>query len=180
MKMKLYKPKRDKDAIPELINKILLVIIGALIGLILVGTIIGFISKKAKPGRNLRTIDPSPEVIESLNKKSDTKIAAYTEIDTLRILTAADATNPEDEGSTLVLTPWLSYQEDNFELYEELSKKHNLISGTITSFFSTKSKEQLLLLSENEIKAQLLRDLNSQLTLGNIEQIFFTDYLFLN
>lgn len=180
MKMKLYKPAHRKEDINNLINKILLIIIGILIGIIIIGTLGGLISKKARPGKNLRTVDPSPTEIESLNKNRDTQIAAYTGIETLRIVTAADATNPDDHGSTLILSPWFSYPESNTEFFEELSKKRGLLTGIITSYFSTKTKETLLMTSEDDIKSSILEEINNQMTLGKLEQLYFTDYLFLD
>lgn len=180
MKMKLYKPERNVEDITETVNKVLLVIIGALIGLILIGTIIGFATKKARPGKNYRTADPSPNQIESLNKNREEQIAAFTGINTLRILTLPEEGNEKDNGASLVVKPWFSYPEDNTEFYEELSKKRNLMTGIITSYFSTKTKSQLMMISEDDIKLQLLNEINGQMTLGQIQDIYFTDYLFLN
>lgn len=180
MKMKLYKPERNREEIVEFINKILLIVIGVIAGIILLGTIIGFFVKGGKPGKNLRTPDPEPTEIENLNKQRNEQNAAFTEIKTMRIVTTSDATNPDDHGATLVLTPWISYPEENTEFYEELSRKRQLISGTITSYFSTKSKNQILSTSEDEIKQDIMNDLNNQMTLGKIEQLYFTDYLFLD
>lgn len=185
MKMKLYKPQRNNEEIVETVNKILLIVIGAIIGLILIGTVIGLISKKARPGKNYRNVDPSPKEIENLNKHldSDQQIAAFTGIETLRILTLPEENEKNGDsnnGSSLVITPWFTYPEDNQEFFEELSKKRSLISGIITSYFSTKTKNQLLMISEDEIKAQILDEINSQMTLGQVQQIYFTDFLFLD
>ena len=179
------------------LNKILIYIIIFLFIVILGITIGGLISKKASPGKNLRTADPEPTVkeIESLNKRSNTKIAAYTGIGRIRTVTAADTgdngdtpgaansangDNPNVSTATpIVITPWFSYEESNFELYEELSRKRILITGIISNYFSSKTEKQLLSTSEEKIKADLLEEINGQLSLGKINNIYFSDYIFL-
>ena len=168
------------------LNKILVYIIIFLFLVILGVTIGGLISRKARPGKNLRTADPEPTVkeLESLNKRSDTKIAAYTGIGRIRTVTAAEAASgkkTENDGSAtpIVITPWFSYEESNFELYEELSRKRILITGIISKYFSERTENELLSSSEEKIKADLLKEINSQLSLGKIQNIYFSDYIFL-
>ena len=167
------------------LNKILICIIVILFILIAGVTIGGMITKKASPGKNLRTADPEPTVkeLESLNKRSDTKIAAYTGIGRIRTVTAVDNSNgdsPDAESATpIVITPWFSYDESNFELYEELSRKRILITGIISNYFSERTEKELLSTSEEKIKADLLEEINGQLSLGKIKSIYFSDYIFL-
>lgn len=170
------------------LNKILVYIIIFLFLVILGVTIGGLISRKARPGKNLRTADPEPTIkeLESLNKRSGTKIAAYTGIGRIRTVTAADTSDndngdsPNAETATpIVITPWFSYEESNFELYEELSRKRILITGIISKYFSERTENELLSSSEEKIKADLLKEINSQLSLGKIQNIYFSDYIFL-
>ena len=169
------------------LNRILIYIIIFLFLVILGVTIGGLISRKAAPGKNLRTADPEPTVkeLESLNKRSNTKIAAYTGIGRIRTVTAAeadDSKNSYDDGASatpIVITPWFSYEESNFELYEELSRKRILITGIISKYFSERTEKELLSTSEEKIKADLLKEINSQLSLGKIQNIYFSDYIFL-
>ena len=173
------------------LNKILIIIIIALFVLILGITAGGFITKKATPGKNLRTADPEPTVkeLESLNKRSGDKLAAYTGIGRIRTVTAStdnDNTgtqtadkNNETGVTPIVITPWFSYEESNTELYEELSRKRILITGIITNYFSSRTEKELLSTSEEKIKNELLEEINSQLSLGKINAIYFSDYIFL-
>ena len=171
------------------LNKILIIIIITLFVLILGITAGGFISKKAKPGKNLRTADPEPTVkeLESLNKRSGDKLAAYTGIGRIRTVTASandtgiqSADKDSETGVTpIVITPWFSYEESNTELYEELSRKRILITGIITNYFSSRTEKELLSTSEEKIKAELLEEINEQLSLGKINAIYFSDYIFL-
>lgn len=158
---------------------ILYSIITALVLVILLGTIIGFASKKAEPGKNLRDSDPAPTVreIENLNKHSDSKIAAYTGLGTIRCLTAPQ--DEEDIGTAVVITPWLSYPEDDTVFFEELARKRLLITSVFTTYFSSYTKTELLSRTEDKIKEELQNKINEQLSLGKILQIYFTDYIFL-
>lgn len=178
------------------LNKILLIIIFSLIIFIAAGTVMGLIlnrsgnssSKGAKTKKaNITVLEPSQKEITSLNKHSEEKIASYTGIGRIRILTKADENagsgsgdgTATDTGTPLVIEPWFTYEESNYELYEELSKKRILISGLISNYFSSKTKMELFSSSEDKIKADLLKEINSQLVLGKIIQIYFTDFIFL-
>ena len=166
-------PKLSKSDI------ILFSIIAALVLVILLGTVIGFASKKAEPGKNLRDADPAPTVreIENLNKHSDSKIAAYTGLGTIRCLTAPQ--DEEDIGTAVVITPWLSYPEDDTIFFEELARKRLLITSVFTTYFSSYTKNELLSRTEDKIKQELQDKINEQLSLGKISKIYFTDYIFL-
>lgn len=163
----------------EKINRLLLSIATALFIVIVTVTIIGLASKKARPGKKLRTADPSPKQIESLNKTSLEKVDAYTGLGTLRVTTAADESVKNDLGVALVVTPWMTYPQGDTVFFEELSRKRLVISGIITSYFETRTERELLSLTEEKIKADLVNQINSQLSLGKIGQVYFTDYIFL-
>ena len=158
---------------------ILYSIIAVLVLVILFGTIIGFASKKAAPGKNLRDSDPAPTLreIENLNKGSESKIAAYTGLGTIRCITAPQ--DEEDIGTVVVITPWLSYPEGDTIFFEELARKRLIISGIFTNYFSSYTKNELLSRTEDKIKEELQDKINEQLSLGKILQIYFTDYIFL-
>ena len=160
---------------------ILLIVIAAIVGIILLGTVIGLATKKAAPGKNLRNADPEPTVreIENLNKHSDSPIAAYTGLGTIRCITSPAADDSEDAGTAVVITPWLSYPEEDTVFYEELARKRLIITGVFTSYFNAYTKEQLLSRTEEKIKQDIMEQINEQMSLGKISGIYFTDYIFL-
>lgn len=162
-------------------NKVLTAIAVGLVLVIITGTAIGFATKKASFGKNLRNADPAPteRAIQNLNKKSAEKIDAYSGLGTLRAVTLSDPSIQDDAGVPVVITPWFSYPQGDTVFYEELSRKRLLLSGIITNYFSTHTKKQLLTITEESIKSELLEQINSQLSLGKIVQIYFTDYIFL-
>ena len=160
---------------------VLFSVIGFLVLVILFGTVIGLASKKAALGKNLRDSDPdpTPREIENLNKKLDDKIAAYTGLGTIRCITAPEADNPDDAGTAVVITPWLSYPEGDTIFFEELARKRLLITGIFISYFSAHTKVELLSRTEESIKTDLLSQINEQMSLGKISGIYLTDYIFL-
>ncbi len=160
---------------------ILIIIIASILGVILLGTVIGLATKKAAPGKNLRNADPEPTVkeIENLNKHSDSPIAAYTGLGTIRCITAPEADNPDDAGTAVVITPWLSYPQDDTVFFEELARKRLIITGIFSNYFNANTKVELLSRTEDKIKQDLLEEINAQMSLGKIEGIYFTDYIFL-
>ena len=87
--------------------------------------------------------------------------------------------NGENVVTPIVITPWFSYEESNTELYEELSRKRILITGIISSYFSSRTEKELLSTAEEKIKAELLEEINAQLSLGKINAIYFSDYIYL-
>ena len=160
---------------------ILLIVIAAIVVIIFLGTVIGLATKKAAPGKNLRNDDPEPTAreIENLNKHSDSPIAAYTGLGTIRCITAPAADDPDDAGTAVVITPWLSYPEDDTVFFEELARKRLIITGIFTSYFGAYTKVELLSRTEDSIKQNLMEQINEQMTLGKISGIYFTDYIFL-
>lgn len=160
---------------------VLFSIIGALVLIILFGTVIGLASRKAAPGKNLRDADPAPtpREIENLNKKLDDKIAAYTGLGTIRCITAPEADDPDDAGTAVVITPWLSYPEGDTVFFEELARKRLIITGIFTSYFGAYTKVELLSRTEDKIKQDIMTEINAQMSLGKISGIYFTDYIFI-
>lgn len=162
------------------LDRILIYIIISLVALIFLVTVVSLITKKITANRNnVWEPDPLPTEIESLNKKNGEEMAAFTGIPTIRTTTLKDVNkDPEDTGSILVISPWFSYPQDDTEFYEELSRKRTLITSIITYYFSSRTKAQILSQDEQTIKADLTTEINSQLSLGKINQLFFTEFIF--
>ena len=169
------KPKISKTEL------VLIIIIFVLVSIILTGTIIGLVSKTAVPGKNLRDADPepTPREIENLNKRLDDKIDAYTGLGTIRCITAPATDNDQDVGTAVVITPWLSYPQDDTIFFEELARKRILITGIFTNYFGACTKLELLSRTEDKIKEEIMAQINEQMSLGQISGIYFTDYIFI-
>ena len=157
----------------DLLNKILLGIIAGLLLVILIGTIVGLVGKKKNTPKAL--ISQGKAV--SLMAPSDTDEVTYFELGTIRISTAqADSA---EGGTIMILSPWLAYPAGDTVLYEELSRKSGSIKGIFQAYFSARTKNQLLTETEERIVQIIMEEINADLALGKVSDIYFTDYLFL-
>ena len=157
----------------DLLNKILLGIIAGLLLVILIGTIVGLVGKKKNTPEAL--ISQGKAV--SLMAPSDTDEVTYFELGTIRISTAqADSA---EGGTIMILSPWLAYPAGDTVLYEELSRKSGSIKGIFQAYFSARTKNQLLTETEERIVQIIIEEINADLALGKVSDIYFTDYLFL-
>ena len=157
----------------DLLNKILLGIIAGLLLVILVGTIIGLVGKK----KNTPEVLISQGKAVSLIAPSDTDEVAYFELGTIRVSCAA--ADSEESGSIMVLSPWLAYPAGDTVFFEELSRKSGAIKGIFQAYFSARTKNQLLTETEERISQIIIEEINADLALGKVSDIYFTDYLFL-
>lgn len=155
-------------------ERILCYIIAGLISIIILVTIVASIAKLFTKNKNQLISDPLPTEIESLNKKNGEEMAAFTGISTIRATTLSS----QSSTSILIITPWFSYPADDTEFYEELSRKRTLITSIITYYFSSKTKDEIIALPEETIKSALLTEINGNLSLGKLNQLYFTDFIF--
>lgn len=155
------------------LDKVLTIIIALLVILIITGTIFGLSNKKKQ----------TPEVLLSQGKAvslmapSDSDEVAYYELGTIRVSTAGE--DSDENGTVMILSPWLAYPAGDTVLYEELSRKSGAFRGIFQAYFSSRTKNQLLSETEEKIEAVLREEINADLALGKISDIYFTDYLFL-
>ena len=157
----------------RLLNKILTGIIIFLVVVIISGTVFGLLNKK----NNTPEILISQGKAESLMVPADTTEVTYFELGTLRISTAGEKS--EESGTIMVLSPWLAYPAGDTILFEEISRKSGAIKGIFQAYFSARTKNQLLTETEEHIEAVIKDEINADLALGKISDIYFTDYLFL-
>lgn len=157
----------------DLLNKILLGIIAGLLLVILAGTIIGLVGKK----KNTPAVLISQGKAVSLMAPSDTDEVAYFELGTIRVSCAA--ADSEESGSIMILSPWLAYPAGDTVFFEELSRKSGSIKGIFQAYFSARTKNQLLTETEEKISQIIIEEINADLALGKVSDIYFTDYLFL-
>ena len=162
----------------SILNRVLAVIASLLAAAIVIGTLVSFALKKAQPGKNIRTPDPSPLAVSSMSAPDNTKLDAFTGLGRLRVATKPDPKKAAG-GTPVVVTPWFSYPAGDRAFYEELSQKSTIMRAVITEYFSKYTEDELLSRGEEKIKADLLAALNERLSLNKIQAIYFSDYLFI-
>ncbi|EPF25228.1 hypothetical protein HMPREF1221_02313 [Treponema socranskii subsp. paredis ATCC 35535] len=162
----------------SILNRVLAVIAFLLAAAIVIGTLVSFALKKAHPGKNIRTPDPSPLAVSSMNAPDNTKLDAFTGLGRLRAATKPDP-KKSTGGTPVVVTPWFSYPAGDRAFYEELSQKSTIMRAVITEYFLKYTEDELLSRGEEKIKADLLTALNERLSLNKIQAIYFSDYLFI-
>lgn len=150
------------------LNRILACIAAAIVVTVIFVSAVFIISKNAIPGNGLRKIE---------NISSASRDNAFDLIGILRITVSSSENN---ERHVMVLAPWLEYDKNDAALYEELDRKLVGIKAIFNNYFSSRTKDELLAKSEEEIKTELLQQINDILVLGKVSRIYFKDYIFLN
>lgn len=79
----------------------------------------------------------------------------------------------------MVVTPWIAYPEGDTVFFEELSRKTGVIKGIFTQFFTGHTQKEILSFGEEKIKSEILTQINELLSLGQVTDLYFTDFLFL-
>ena len=155
------------------INKILSIILLALFALLLFITITAFISVKTKSKKNLQNSKSSFEVSES---KDDT-LKVFAGLG--RIRCSLKPEGDTDIRCPVVISPWFNYDKNDIQFYEELSKKAPLFKSLISSYFANGTKTHFQKIGEEQVKKEILSILNEHLVLGKIDELFFSEYIFL-
>lgn len=111
------------------------------------------------------------------NESDGTSYVSYKGLGTLRTSTASDKS--DKIGTTVVLRPYLTYEANDREFFEELSRKNQLIKSIFIEYFSSYTKDELKKKGETVIKQEILSKLNENLTLNKINEVYFEDLNYL-
>jgi len=148
-------------------SRILLFIYWSLVGFLLLlgfgfigGTIYGVFFHKS-----------SPNQVQSAIYQKVGEGQTFTGIGTLRVSTA-DA----QPGMVIILVSFIYYPDDK-AFSEELALRVKDFRQIIIDYFSPFSVSELRELDEDNIKSELLLRFNSILRLGQIETIYFGDFM---
>jgi flagellar FliL protein len=153
------------------IATVLQAILCILAGVIVLGTIVAFASKQAEPGADLRRSEKMPK--STGNQNSGT---AYTSLGQMRVSTLSE--NAESDGDLVIVTAWFSYPAGDSAFGEEIFQKTRKIKSVVTDYFPRHTKKELLDIGEDAVKKELARNINAELVLGAIENVYFDDYIF--
>lgn len=93
----------------------------------------------------------------------------------LRAVTKADS---NEKKSSVIITPYLYYKLGDKEFKEELSKKSLALKEVFMTYFSSYTSEELQRKGENKIKMELFGLVNKKLSLGEVKEILFYEYIY--
>lgn len=164
------------------LNTVLYSIIIALVIVLIIGTITGLVKKNESPSDEV-LLQQGKAI--NLSAPANTDFVAYYEIGSIRIVTTkklnneVNSQNDLENTCVLVVNPLVSYAEGDTVFYEEIARKRGVIKGICTTYFSERSKEYLLSITETKVEQELMELINAQLSLGKIQDLYFTDYIFL-
>ncbi len=163
------------------LDKILSIIVIILLITIFAGTVFALLKNK-KSFQKQKQLISQGKAVSLMAPKNDNQFS-YFNLGSLRVLTKPENDSLQETqnmGTVLLVTPWISYPSDDTIFFEEISRKKTVISGTIQDYFSDYSKLELLTQTEVKIEENLIKEINNHLSLGKIQQIYFTDYIFLD
>lgn len=163
------------------LDKILSIIVIILLITIFAGTVFALLKNK-KSFQKQKQLISQGKAVSLMAPKNDNQFS-YFNLGSLRVLTKSENDSLQETeqnmGTVLLVTPWISYPSDDTIFFEEISRKKTVIAGIIQDYFSNHSKQELLSQTEVTIEENLLLEINNHLSLGTINQIYFTDYIFL-
>ncbi len=164
--------KRKKaEPFGSVLQKILVLLLLVLLVVIAVVTLWVFLTQPGKAGAGLRKTDPSPETIVTEGKESGT--AVFSELGRLRAVTA------DVPPATVVVTPFFPYPGNDTAFYEELMQKTRRMRVVIQEYFAGATRSELTERGESEVKKDILLLLNAELMLGSVNDLYFSEYMFL-
>jgi flagellar basal body-associated protein FliL len=145
----------------------LLSLAGALIGLLVIGTIFGIArSDDAKP---ILRLGKQNEAGSTQAYNDDVRV--FSGLGRLRI--------PLSNSSTLVISIAFPYQHNDVAFTEELAVKINEFKAIAVEYFSSLPANRAANIDEEAAKAEILRRYNEILLLGRIETLYFSDMMVL-
>ena len=162
------------------LDKFLSILIILLLITILMGTFITIYKNKKSITKQKQLISQGKAI--SLMAPKNNNQNSYFNLGSLRVLTKPENDSLQETQNmetVLLVTPWISYPSDDTIFFEEISRKKTVIAGIIQDYFSNYSKQELLSQTEVTIEENLLLEINNHLSLGTINQIYFTDFIFL-
>lgn len=163
------------------LDKILSIIVIILLITIFAGTVFALLKNK-KSFQKQKQLISQGKAVSLMAPKNDNQFS-YFNLGSLRVLTKPENDSLQETqnmGTVLLVTTWISYPSDDTIFFEEISRKKTVIAGIIQDYFSNHSKQELLSQTEVTIEENLLLEINNHLSLGTINQIYFTDFIFLD
>jgi flagellar basal body-associated protein FliL len=146
-----------------ILYRLLLAVLIALALIILGGTLYALILR------------PSPAPPQGASRESPAESdRIFTGIGRIRSVTA------DPEPSTVILSVAFPYIPEDRAFSEELASRVGELRRITADYLRSLSADELRRLAEGDIKAELLNRYNAHLRLGNIEVLYFSDFMILD
>lgn len=153
------------DKLFKLLRSIIIILIAAIV----IGTVIAFV-KKTKQQAFGRQEEESVAGIAYIPPK---EYALYGDLGQLRAVTA------DNPPITVILKPFLEYKASDTAFQEEIVAKKEALKKSILDWFSLESAYRLSSELPQDIKKALMEQINTQLVLGKIHNIYFEEFVIL-
>ena len=153
--------KRVEERPPQtsaIVVKVLLIIIAVLVFIIIAGTIYGLVKKG-------KTAGPPPASEAGFEEN------IFSSLGTLRIPTAGS------ESETIIISIAFPYNKNDRPFSEELASRISWFKTAVTDYFGALTADEFDALDIDMAKAELLQHFNAELRLGQIRELYITDYM---
>jgi len=144
----------------------LLSLAGVLAVFLITGTIYAFVRPVNAPPL-FRLGEPQDAVMVPQAQNDDIRV--FSGLSRLRI--------PLSNSSIMILSVAFPYNASDISFTEELAAKTNDFRDIAAGYFSSLPADKLVMLDEQTAKTEILRSFNSNLRLGRIEALYFSDML---
>jgi len=147
----------------------LLSLAGALIALLLIGTIFALVRS------------PVAGPILKLGKAETVTATQIAENDDIRVFSGLGRLRiPLTSSSILILSIAFPYLADDIAFTEELSAKIGDFRRIATDYFSSLPADKTIQIDEETAKTEILSLYNANLRLGHIETLYFSDMMIID
>ena len=111
---------------------------------------------------------------QQIEKNLESKSTFYNDFGKIRTFTSDNSKIP------VVFVPIFKYAKNNDPLFEEICQKKTKLQNIMASYFTNKTKKQLNSIGDEAIKNQILLQINEELSMGKIEELYFEEFLILD
>ena len=153
--------KRIEERPPQtamIVYKVLIAIIAVLVFILIVGTIYGF-AKRGKPA------NPPPASETGVEEN------IFSSLGTLRVPTA------DSEPETVIISIAFPYNKNDRPFAEELASRISWFKNAIFDYLGDFTAEEIETLDTDTINQELLKRFNTELRLGQIRELYITDFM---
>jgi flagellar basal body-associated protein FliL len=155
--------KHVKERPPQaslILFRILLGIAAALALVLIAGTIYGFVKRGKTPA-------PPPAAAAGADEN------IFSSLGTLRIPTA------DSEPETVIISIAFPYNKNDRPFFEELASRTAWFKSTVFDYVSSFTAEEIAGMDAGAINQELLKRFNAGLRLGQIRELYITDFMVL-